>query len=62
MTTKYKNLTAIENSLGWSVIDENGGRWWPDAEAAEKIEASDDPAETAIEMVLFGSAHGQWVD
>lgn len=44
----------------WTVSDEAGGRWWPDAAARLEIAASDDPAATAIAICASEPTRGRW--
>lgn len=46
---------------GWSVTDPNGGRWWPSEAADEEIEASADPAETALRICRESPMRGRWI-
>lgn len=51
---------AIENSYGWSVMDPDGSRWWPNDEASAEIEAAEDPAAKAIEICTNSPMRGEW--
>lgn len=53
-------LYAEQNIYGWSVIDPEGGRWWPHEEAQSEITASEDPATTAIEVCMTQVMRGDW--
>jgi len=53
-------LTAREDAYGWSVESDCGGRWWPDAATAAEIEASDDPAATALRICDEETMRGEW--
>lgn len=46
----------------WSVVDPQGGRWWPSAKAHDEITASDDPAATAVRIATESPMRGEWRD
>jgi len=52
-------LLAEQLIDGWSVVHE-GARWWPDPEALEEIEASNDPEAAAIEIATRQPMRGTW--
>jgi hypothetical protein len=54
-------LFAEELGDGWTVVDPEGGRWWPDAATAADIAGSDDPATTAVASCRMYPARGTWV-
>lgn len=43
-----------------TVLDTDGGRWWPSDEALAEIEASDDPEATALRICENEPMRGQW--
>ncbi len=45
---------------GWSVVDEEGGRWWPDEEAAAQIDASSNPESEALRICEEEPMRGTW--
>jgi hypothetical protein len=45
-----------------TVCDPAGGVWWPDESAEAEIEASDDPAATALEICHTTPMRGSWRD
>lgn len=45
---------------GWSVVDPDGGRWWPDESAAREILASDDQAAAAVRIAREEPMRGKW--
>ena len=53
-------LTAIDSVHGWSVVDAEGGRWWPDEDTAELIAGSADPAATALRICRDMPTRGHW--
>jgi len=46
----------------WSVVDMEGGRWWPDADTAAEIAMADDPAAAAVRICTETPMRGQWRD
>ena len=54
--------TATQNIYGWSVVGLSNERWWPSDEAQEEIQASDDPAQAALEMAMTQPMRGTWHD
>ena len=42
------------------VVDPDGGTWAPSEEAAEEINAADDPAAKAIEICESAPTRGEW--
>ncbi len=54
-------LSAVENHYGWSVVDSNGGRWWPSESAEVEIDDSDDPAAAAVAMCWTEPMRGEWL-
>ena len=62
MTTTEKTalLTATEDANGWSVTDNFGGCWRPSDEAATEIEASANPAGTALLICHSAPMRGKW--
>lgn len=59
---QIQELRAAENVYGWHVIDLAGGVWWPDDDADEEINASDDPARTARRICDEQPMRGKWYD
>lgn len=55
-----ETLTAEFRDDSWTVVDSDGGRWWPDDETAEEIEASDDPAAEAVRICDTEPMRGTW--
>lgn len=53
-------LTAQLATDGWHVVDDAGGTWWPDAEAAAEILASEDPAHAALAICASDPMRGTW--
>jgi len=44
----------------WTVLDSDGGRWFPSDEADEEIAASDDPGAAAIRICETEPMRGVW--
>jgi hypothetical protein len=59
-TAPTATLTATVSDDRWSVVDSEGGRWWPDAAARAEIEASDTPATTAVRICDSEPMRGTW--
>lgn len=57
-----ESLFAEHSIDGWSVVDPNGGRWWPNDAATEEIDASDDPEQTALDICDNAPTRGTWHD
>jgi hypothetical protein len=53
-------VIAQQNEGIWTVIDPQGGCWWPDEDAAAEIDASADPAATAIRIAMEAPMRGEW--
>ena len=53
-------LIAEFGTYGWSVIDINGGRWWPYDDAQAEILSSSEPASVAIKMCNATPMRGRW--
>ena len=53
-------LVAERQADGWSVVDPEGGRWWPNEATAEEIESAEDPAAKAVEICDREPMRGQW--
>jgi hypothetical protein len=60
-TNTNTNLTAENSTYGWSVIDADGGRWWPSDEAQALIDAAADPAAEAVRMCEEQPTLGRWL-
>lgn len=54
------NNQARETVYGWSVVDVNGGIWWPSDEAHKEIVQSPDPAAKAIQVCRAQPMRGTW--
>ena len=57
-----ENLTASRDSEGWTVIDSDGGVWYPDYTAECEIDVADDPAAEAIRICNRNPMRGSWVN
>ena len=53
MTTEYNDSTI-------TVIDSEGGVWWPNEEAQAEIDASENPKAAAIQMAEEQPMRGTW--
>jgi hypothetical protein len=53
MKTEYNDNTL-------TVIDEDGGIWWPSEEAQEEIEASENPELAAMLICEYQPMRGRW--
>ena len=53
-------LEAVEGNGTYGVRATAGGVWWPSEEAAEEIEAADNPAETALRICRDQPMRGKW--
>ena len=53
-------LTAEDLAGTWTVRAPCGARWWPRRHVAKQIEASRDPAATALAMCDEAETHGNW--
>jgi hypothetical protein len=53
-------LEASDYGDRWHVVDPDGGRWWPSDATLAEIEASDDPAATALEICRRSPMRGRW--
>lgn len=58
--TNTPKLTADYCDETWTVLDEAGGRWWPNDEAKADIASSDDPGAAAIRMAETQPMRGEW--
>lgn len=58
--TKPETMTADLCDDTWTVVDSEGGRWWPSDEAADEIAASNEPAATAVRIATNEPMRGQW--
>ena len=47
---KTPGLYAEELTDGWTVVDPEGGRWWPNEKARQAISRSKNPAATALRI------------
>ena len=53
-------LVAERRDETWTVTDEAGGVWWPDADAEREIDAAADPAAAAVEIADAEPSRGRW--
>jgi hypothetical protein len=53
-------LRAERRHETWTVTDEAGGVWWPDADAEREIDAAADPAARAVEIADGAPMRGRW--
>lgn len=53
-------LSAVCGSTGWRVEDSCGGTWWPSDDAADKIDAADDPSAAVLAMCRDYPSRGEW--
>ena len=60
MTYTDDNLTADYADNIMTVIDADGGRWWPSEEAAAVIDGSSDPEWTAVRICRDEPMRGEW--
>lgn len=60
MTTTDTHLTADLLTDGWTVVDDRGGRWHPDEDAAAQIATADDPETEAIVICMDEPMRGTW--
>ncbi len=51
---------AEQMADGWRVVDPDDGVWWPSDEAEAEIQASDDPAATAVRIATQDPMRGEW--
>ena len=58
--TDTDHLSAEEWYDAWLVRDERGGVWHPDEITQAEIQASDDPADRAIEICTTEPMRGAW--
>lgn len=58
--TNTNNLAVQIMDGAYTVLDLEGGRWWPSAESVLEIEASEDPAGAAILICLDAPMRGRW--
>jgi len=54
------NLRAEKNDYGWSVIDPDGGRWWPGPSVG--LGQSADPASEVVRICESEPSLGVWRD
>lgn len=59
--SNYPTFKAEEINGEWTVLDTDGGRWWPSDEAAEEISASDRPDVAALRICADEPMRGEWV-
>ena len=57
--TATTELRATQRNGEWVVIDD-GAVWWPEDDAQAIIAASDDPAQTAVDMCRDEPMMGEW--
>lgn len=55
----YK-VEFIDNT--YTVLDTEGGRWWPNNEAIDEINSSDSPEQTALRICKEEPMRGHWID
>ncbi len=55
-------LHADETTDGWTVVDSNGGRWWPHDDESEAIARSANPAVTVLALCRQEPTRGTWAD
>ena len=53
-------LRAIDSAYGWSVVDEDGGRWWPDSAVDVALAKSDDPGAEIVRICDEQPMRGAW--
>lgn len=53
-------LRAIDSAYGWSVADDSGGRWWPDAAVDVELATSADPAAEVVRICESEPMRGAW--
>jgi len=58
MTTT--TLRAERRHETWTVTDEAGGVWWPDADAEREIGEAADPGTRAVEIADREPMRGRW--
>lgn len=56
------HLTAERLTYDWTVVDDRGGRWTPNYEAAAEIDRAFDPAAAAVAMCDAEPMRGNWAD
>lgn len=54
------SLQAEKLTDGWTVVDDEGGRWWPNAAAMDQIENADDQGEEAVRICTEEPMRGTW--
>ncbi len=53
-------LVAERRPETWTVTDEAGGVWWPDADAEREIDAAADPGTRAVAICDEDPSRGRW--
>ena len=53
-------LYAVDGARGWSVVDPDGGQWWPSDEAAAEIAAAGNPSARARRICDTEPMRGSW--
>lgn len=53
-------MTAENINGTWTVRDEDGGRWWPNEEAANQIATANDPSVEALQICTDEPMRGKW--
>lgn len=56
----HEGSLVLEEFSVWAVDDPAGGRWWPGAETAAEIDASDDPEATSLRICQEQPMRGEW--
>ena len=60
MTRTDDTLTAEYIDNTWTVIDSEGGRWWPDEQTERNTGLSHDPAQFIVSICRDDPARGEW--
>ena len=55
--TNAANLKADRTDNTLTVIDSDGGRWWPTNDATDEIDSAQDPAAVAVAMCAAAPAN-----
>lgn len=59
---EFFGLRAEGSDDSWSVVDPEGGVWWPSDEAADEIAAAQDSAAMAVRICTEQPMRGDWRD
>jgi hypothetical protein len=57
---KTNTMTAEQLTNGWTVIDEDGGQWWPSEEAIAQINSASNPEAEALRICEEDPMRGTW--